>query len=335
MTKIGIAILGVGRWGVHLVRNFLHHPQANLVAIADPNPERLSFCRQQFSLDKTEIKLTNNWESIKQNSAIDAVVITTPASTHYPLIKDALNLGYHVLSEKPLTLDAVECEELTDLAKSKNLQLFIDHTYLFNPVVTKGQEVVKNGDLGTLKYGYASRTNLGPVRQDVNALWDLAIHDISIFNYFLGQNPLQVQAEAKTWLQDNLADLVWLKLIYPDGFIAHIHLCWSNPDKQRKLCVVGDKGTLVFDEMQSQSPLTLQKGYFEQQGDYFIPNGVETQVLEVEKAEPLKLVCDRFLDNIYNQKDDPLSSGKLATDLVKILQASNLSLENNSIIVNC
>ena len=98
---------------------------------------------------------------------------------------------------------------------------------------------------------------------------------------------------------------------------------------------MGDKGTLVFDEMQSQSPLTLQKGYFEKQGDYFIPNGVETQVLEVEKAEPLKLVCDRFLDNIYNQKDDPLSSGKLATNLVKILQASNLSLENNSIIVNC
>jgi predicted dehydrogenase len=335
MKKIGIAILGVGRWGVHLVRNFLAHPQANLLAIADPNQERLDYCRQQFDLDRTDLKLTTNWESIQQNSQINALVIATPASTHYQLIKEALKLGYHVLSEKPLTLNFLECEELTRIAQEKKLQLFIDHTYLFHPAVKKGQEIIKKGDLGTLRYGYASRTNLGPVRQDVDALWDLAIHDLAIFNHFLGQNPVKVQAEGQVWLQENLADLVWLKLFYADGFIANIHLCWLNPDKQRKLSLVGSKGTLVFDEMQSQSPLTLQKGFFEQQGNQFIPTGVKTEVLPLEKAEPLKLVCDRFLDNINNHKDDQLSSGKLATNLVKILQALSLSLEKNGMIIDC
>lgn len=335
MKKVRIAVLGLGRWGVHLVRNFINHPQANLIAIADPNPERLDYCQEKFKLNQTEVKLTNNWNSIKANCQIDAVVITTPASTHYELVKDALNYDYHVLAEKPLTLDASECEELTKLAQSKNLQLFIDHTYLFNPAIDKGQEVIKNGDLGSLKYGYASRTNLGPVRQDVNVLWDLAIHDISIFNHFLGQTPIQVQAEAKVWLQENLADLVWLKLIYADDFVANIHLCWSNPDKQRKLALVGSKATLIFDEMQSFSPLILQKGYFEQQGDYFLPTGVERKVLKFTEAEPLKLVCDRFLHNIKQNKNDSLASGTLATNLVKVLQALNLSLENQGIIVKC
>lgn len=335
MKKIGIAILGVGRWGVHLVRNFLENPQVNLVAIADLNAERLDYCRTKFNLDKTDIKLTTNWDSIKHNSEINAVVIATPASTHYQLIKDALNLGYHVLSEKPLTLNFLECEELTELANQKKLQLFIDHTYLFNPIISKGQEVIKKGNLGTLRYGYASRTNLGPVRQDVDSLWDLAIHDLAIFNHFLGQNPVKVQAEGQVWLQKKLADLVWLKLFYPDGFIAHIHLCWSNPDKQRKLVVVGSKASLIFDEMQSQSPLILQKGYFEKQENNFIPTEVETEILEVEKAEPLKLVCHRFLDNIYNKKNDKISSGKLATNLVKILQALTLSLEKNGAIIDC
>jgi predicted dehydrogenase len=331
--KTGLVILGAGRWGLHLVRNFLEHPHAHLIAVVEPNGQRLDYCQQKFNLSQAQITLAQDWELVKHNPQIEAVVIATPASTHYALIKDALNLGYHVLAEKPLTLDPLECAELTRIATQKKLQLLVDHTYLFNPAVNKGQQIIKAGELGKLRYGYASRTNLGPVRQDVDALWDLAIHDLAIFNHWLGQMPVKVQARGQVWLQPPLADLVWVKLIYPHDFIANIHLCWLNPDKQRKLCLVGTKGTLVFDEMCSQSPLSLQRGYFHKQEDNFIPTGVQTEVLEVEKAEPLKIVCDRFLTNIRNQTEEQLSSGRLATDLVKILQALSLSLQQNGQII--
>ncbi|MGH2416269.1 MAG: Gfo/Idh/MocA family protein, partial [Microcystaceae cyanobacterium] len=310
--QIGIAILGVGRWGVHLLRNFLHHPQAKVIAVVDLSPERLADCREKFSLDEHQILTVTSWKSVRQLQGIDAVVVVTPASTHYPLIVDALQLGYHVLAEKPLTLNPIECLELRRLARQQQRQLFVDHTYLFHPAVERGQQVIQAGQLGTLRYGYASRTHLGPIRQDVDVLWDLAIHDIAIFNYWLEQTPIQVQARGNVWLQpeltmenspisnaQGLADLVWVTLIYPDGFQAHIHLCWLNPDKQRRLCVVGERGSLVFDEMSADAPLTLQHGYLQQQKEQFMPMGQLSEVLTIAPDEPLRQVCDRFLATLY------------------------------------
>ena len=277
---IKIAVIGVGRWGVHLLRNFLAHPQVSVVAVVDPHPERLAAVKQQFNLDEN-ILLTTQWQDLQQVPGLTAVAIATPASTHYALIKDALKQGYHVLAEKPLTLDPVECRELCQLAEQQHLILMVDHTYLFHPAVEQGQAVVQAGKLGDLRYGYATRTHLGPVRQDVDALWDLAIHDIAIFNNWLGQVPVKVQATGTVWLQrrirqeatcylpsspssQGLADLVWVTLTYPDGFQAYIHLCWLNPDKQRRLGVVGSLGSLIFDEMSPSSPLTLLHGEFAQ-----------------------------------------------------------------------
>ncbi|MGK7925679.1 MAG: Gfo/Idh/MocA family protein, partial [Spirulina sp.] len=198
--SLGIVVLGVGRWGKHLVRNFANHPQTHLVAIVDPNPERLTACREQLNLNESII-LADSWDSIREHSEIDAVVIATPASTHYSLIRDALQLGYHVFAEKPLTLEPIECLELCQLAEEKQLQLFVDHTYLFNPAVEGGKQAIANGAIGNLRYGYAARTHLSPVRQDVDALWDLAIHDIGIFNYWLGETPASVCATGNVWLQ--------------------------------------------------------------------------------------------------------------------------------------
>ncbi|ACK65585.1 oxidoreductase domain protein [Rippkaea orientalis PCC 8801] len=341
--KTRLAILGVGRWGTHLVRNFLQHPQAELVAIADPNLNNLQTCQAKFGLNESNIIFTSDWETIKQKIPLDAVIIATPATTHYSLIKDSLASGCHVLAEKPLTLDTSECLELTRLAEQRNVQLMVDHTYLFHPAVNQGKTVINSGKLGEMRYGYASRTHLGPVRQDVDALWDLAIHDIAIFNHWLGQFPSQVQARGQVWLQSDrttdhsptgLADLVWVRLIYPDGFEAMIHLCWFNPDKQRRLCVVGSQGTLIFDEMNPNSPLTLQKGYLEPQGEGFVPQGQENEVIELEKAEPLKQVCDRFLETIKTGVPCAVSSGWVGTQLVKILTALSLSMQHNGTIIN-
>ncbi len=190
------------------------------MAIVDSSPEKLHLCRDQFNLDTNKVILANDWESIRLHPEISAVVVVTPAISHYPLIKDALNLGYHVLAEKPLTLNPQECGELTALAAQKQRILLVDHTYLFHPAVITGQKVLQSGGIGKPLYGYATRTHLGPVRQDVSALWDLAIHDISIFNHWLDSTPVLVQARGTFWLQPNLADLVWLTLIYGDGAIG-------------------------------------------------------------------------------------------------------------------
>ncbi|PMB01753.1 oxidoreductase [Fischerella thermalis CCMEE 5198] len=360
-NQIKIAVVGVGRWGVHLLRNFLENPQVAVAAVVDPNSERLATVQRQYFFSKTTEKsvlLTTEWQKIKQITDLDAVVIATPASTHYSLITDALDWGYHVLAEKPLTLNLKECHELCQLAQKRQRQLMVDHTYLFHPAVERGQVVVQEGELGDLRYGYACRTHLGPVRQDVDALWDLAIHDIAIFNTWLGQQPVSVQASGRVWLQEKvgklgepevgrsitpsphlpispsgLADLVWVTLTYPNGFQAYIHLCWLNPDKQRRLVVVGSRGSLIFDEMSAASPLTLMHGELEMQANHFIPVNQSQQVLQIEKNEPLKRVCDRFVHCIHNNTPCMVSSGWIGTQLVNILAALTESLNQNGKLV--
>ncbi|WP_016949533.1 Gfo/Idh/MocA family protein [Anabaena sp. PCC 7108] len=338
MTNIKLAVIGVGRWGVHLLRNFLAHPQVSVVAVVDHHPARLAAIKQEFDLDEN-VLLTTEWESVKQVAELTAVAIATPATTHYALIKDALQLGYHVLAEKPLTLHPEECQELCQLAEYQQLILMVDHTYLFHPAVERGETVVQSGQLGALRYGYATRTHLGPVRQDVDALWDLAIHDIAIFNNWLGELPVKVQVTGSVWLQENrkiegtttenpgLADLVWVTLTYPNQFQAYIHLCWLNPDKQRRLGIVGSKGSLIFDEMSSVSPLTLMHGEFSQQENLFIPVNQKQEVLEIEKGEPLQKVCDCFVVSILQNTPSVVSSGWVGRELVEILTALTTSLQ--------
>ncbi|NJL09878.1 MAG: Gfo/Idh/MocA family oxidoreductase [Calothrix sp. SM1_7_51] len=343
--KIKIAIIGVGRWGVHLLRIFLAHPRAQVVCIVDPNPERLKIIKQQFSLD-TSVLLVTTIADLQQISGLEAVVIATPATTHYRLIHDSLKLGYHVLAEKPLTLDPKECQELCQLAEYQNKQLMVDHTYLFHPAVETGRSVIRADKLGDLRYGYATRTHLGPVRQDVDALWDLAIHDIAIFNTWLGLTPVKVQAKGTVWLQQgsgseikqylssssyssSLWDLVWATLEYPNGFQAYIHLCWLNPDKQRRLGVVGSRGSLIFDEMNLSAPLMLLHGEFDLIENLFIPINQKQEILELQTAEPLQQVCDSFVKSIINNTANSVSSGWVGADLVKILTGLTESLKQD------
>ncbi|MGB3637813.1 MAG: Gfo/Idh/MocA family oxidoreductase [Rivularia sp. (in: cyanobacteria)] len=333
---IKIAVVGVGRWGVHLLRNFLEHPQVEVVAVVDPSSESLTKVERQYDLGKNSEKnvlLTTKWQELQQLPELNAVVIATPAVTHYSLIVDALNWGCHVLAEKPLTINPDYCRELCKLAEKQQLILMVDHTYLFHPVVEKGQAVLQAGAVGDLRYGYATRTHLGPVRQDVDALWDLAIHDIAIFNNWLGESPIIAQATGKVWLQQKainsppLSDLVQVTLTYASGFQAFIHLCWLNPDKQRRLVIVGSKGSLIFDEMLIDKPLTLMQGEFERQENRFIPVNQQQKVLEVEKGEPLKRVCNGFIESIQQNTPSSISNGWVGTELVEILTALTQSLE--------
>lgn len=322
-----MAIVGAGRWGVHLIRNFLEHPDVEIVAIVDRNACQLTKLSHQFQFDSGTI-LTPEWSIARELPQIEAVVVATPASTHYRSIRDALERGFHVLAEKPLTLTPEESIELCQLAERQQRQLTIDHTYLFHPAVQRGREIIQNDTLGRVRYGYASRTHLGPVRQDVDALWDLAIHDLAIFNHWLGETPSHVQARGTSWLQPGLSDLVWVTLTYPSGFQAIVHLCWCNPDKQRRLAMVGDRGTLIFDELAS-AQLTLQHGEVECRDGNWIPDALQTQTLSVPPAEPLKQVCQHFIDCVQHQQASSISSGWVGAQLVEILSALTESMRRD------
>ncbi len=375
--KIGIAVLGAGRWGVNLIRNFLELPNSQVLAVVDPNRDSLAAVQKQFNLDASVI-LATDWSQVQALPGLEAVAIATPASTHYTLAAAALQQGYHVLAEKPLALNLTEAIELCQLAEKKQRQLFVDHTYLFHPAVDRGQTIIQQHQLGKLRYGYAQRTHFEPVRHDVDALWDLAVHDIAIFNTWLEQTPIQVSAigtvfpkesgrgkkesginkEATTEIEnqftpslltvnpaEGLADLVWVTLTYPDGFQAFIHLCWLNPDKQRRLTVVGSLGTLIFDEMSPETPLILQRGNHNCGGEEH--NSFESalakpskriapqkttslkgrEVLSLEEVEPLRRVCDRFLNCVQTNTPCPTSSGSASVELIGILSALSKSLE--------
>ncbi|NJN03304.1 MAG: Gfo/Idh/MocA family oxidoreductase [Leptolyngbyaceae cyanobacterium SL_1_1] len=329
--QITVAILGAGRWGTHLLRNFLALPEVTVRAVVEPNAAQRDRIQRQFNLAAEQ--LFTEWQTALALPHLQAAVIATPAQTHYLLVKAALERGLHVLVEKPLTLDFQTSLALCQLAEQQGVQLVVDHTYLFHPVVEQGKAALAEA-VGQRRYGYAARTNLGPVRQDVDALWDLAIHDLAIFNYWLGETPVQVSAQGQTWLQSDvtdlphfpagLADLVWVKLVYPSGFEATLHLCWLNADKQRRLAVVGDRATLIFDEI-SPTPLVVQQGYF-QAGSGYQPQGLGQTVVEAIAAEPLRRVCEHFIDCVRANQPSGVSSGRVGAALVQQLTGISASL---------
>ena len=329
--QVGMAIVGVGRWGTHLLRNFLENPLARVVAVVDPNPDNLTRVAQQFNFDD-RVVFSRDFASALQIPEVEAVAIATPANTHFSLITAALEKNLHVLAEKPLTLTVAESVQLCQLADRQHRQLVIDHTYLFHPAVLRGRAVIQAKKLGDLRYGYAARTHLSPVRSDVDALWDLAIHDIAIFNHWLGEMPCQVQAKGTSWLQADLSDVVWVTLTYPSGFEATIHLCWLNPDKQRRLSVVGSQGTLTFDELLPE-PLSIRWGELQQQGQQFIPMNQSHEPLTLPPGEPLHQVCAHFLTCALQNQPSEISSGRLGAALVEILVALSQSLQQGGQVV--
>lgn len=343
---LGIAVLGAGRWGRHWIHNLMESDRANLVGVVDPSPLTLQRVVRDLRIPNT-VQLQIDWRQVINNPAVDAIVVATPAASHFEIIQAALQADRHVLAEKPLTLSSHDGQILCQLAKQRDRLLMVDHTYLFHPAIETGQAWLwPNGPrshgwqpsaIGTLNYGYASRTHLGPVRQDVDALWDLAIHDIAIFNHWLGEMPNAVQAQGQIWLQPDqrtllsprgLADQVWATLHYPSGFTAQIHLAWNNPDKQRRLVMVGDRGALIFDEL-SPTPLICQHGELSRSGGGFVPENQSTEVIPVPEGQPLDRVLAHFLDCLETGVDCR-SSGAFGNDLVTILLALSEALQRGT-----
>jgi predicted dehydrogenase len=350
-NPVPIAVIGAGRWGAHLVRIFLEHPGAALVAVAEGDRDRWDELAAKFGDHPAWGAVRHVADGFGALAIADlgAVAIATPASGHYDLVTAALERGLHVFVEKPLTLDGDQCDRLGTLAQRQGRHLFVDHTYLFHPAVEAGAAWLRSPDvedsgLGQLHYGYGARVHLGPIRQDVDVLWDLAIHDIAIFNHWLNDTPIAVRAWGQTWLQPGngdspqgdrpdpaagLADLTWVQLRYGSGVTATVHLCWNNPDKQRRLALTGDRGTLIFDELDASAPLRVRQGSLEQRDGRFLPRDERDRGIPTEPGQSLSRACDRFLADLHRAAPDPRASPQIAATLVRILAAASRSLRQD------
>jgi predicted dehydrogenase len=324
--QVGVAILGLGRWGVHWLRNFMAQPQARVVAVADPFEANLQ--KVAGLIGSEPVYQTTDWQAAISQPGVEAVVVVTPAQTHFELVSTSLELGLHVLVEKPLTIapqEAIAAAELADRAKRV---LLVDHTYRFNPAIRAGRDYLEKAGLGELRYAYGTRSHLGPVRQDVDVMWDLAIHDVVILQHWLGELPVEVVAKGQSWLQNGLADTVWATLRYENGLEANLHWSWLNCDKQRRLGLVGSKGTLIFDELAAE-PLVLQEGRFDRPSAAFVPSDLQVRALAFSQQEPLGHACQHFIDCVREQRQSPIASGWQGAAMVLVLDALARSMARN------
>src|SRR5713226_4997188 len=241
MRELRFGVLGWGYWGPKIARNLATLPHASVSFIADTDAHRLA----SIELQQSGVQISTQAHDMFR-SDVDAVVIATPVRTHYALAKDALLHGKHVLVEKPLTASVVEAEELAQLAEQQGRVLMVGHTFVYNPAVNELRKLVQSGDLGKIYCIEAERLNLGLFRSDINVIWDLAPHDISILLYLLGQSPEHIKVQAHAHLQSRIHDIAHLDFGYSDGMTAHIHVSWLHPCKVRRVTVIGDKSMAVY-----------------------------------------------------------------------------------------
>src|SRR3989441_7615855 len=243
MTDLRFGVIGWGYWGPKIARNLDSLPHAMVSMIADMDATRLASSTGNFS----SVRKTTQAEDVFR-SDVDGVVIATPVRTHYRLAKEALLHGKHVLVEKPLTTSVAEAEELVALAKERERVLMVGHTFEYNPAVNELRKLIQSGDLGKIYCIEAERVNLGLFRSDINVIWDLAPHDISILLYLLGKKPERIKVQANAHLQSHIHDNAHLDLGFSDGMTAHIHVSWLHPRKIRRVTVIGDARMVVYDD---------------------------------------------------------------------------------------
>lgn len=331
---IGVAVIGAGHWGPNLIRNFHNKLTSEVRWVVDTDQARLAQVRARFP----DVAVTRELGPVLADARIEAVVVATPTSTHYGLVKAALEAGKHVLVEKPITTRSAEAIELCELAEARGRVLLVSHVFLYNAAVQKVRGYLAEGDLGRVYYISMVRTNLGPIRVDVNAAWDLASHDISIVNYWLDAEPLSASAVGGTWINPGVEDAVFATLRYPGGVLVNLHASWLNPRKERDITVVGERRMLTFDDMNLNEPIRIydkqvtdartRLGFIDnfatfrasvRDGDILIP--------KIALGEPLRAECDHFLECVTQGKL-PLTGGRPAAAVVRALEAIERSARN-------
>jgi len=323
-----LAQFGCGYWGPNLLRNFSALPNCSVRYVVDSSADRRSFVQQSFPRSRA----VETCDAALSDPEVKAVVIATPAATHFTMAKLALEAGKHVFVEKPLATSVAEVDELSRSAKTRNLVVMVGHTFIYNSAVRYVKKLIDGGDLGEVRYIYSQRLNLGRIRSDIDAMWNFAPHDISIIQYWLGNpQPLSVSKNGMAYMQDGIDDVVFLSLEYPNKIIANIHVSWLDPQKVRKMIVVGSKKMVVYDDVADDKIAIYDKGidrkavlgqnmdfdhpqlaqFNYRRGDIVLP--------EVKFTEPLRVEAEHFTDCILNSRE-PLTGITHARTVVSILE---------------
>ncbi len=333
MTRpIRVALVGYGYWGPNYARVFSELPGSEVAAICEVAADR----RQRAAEKHRQVAAPRELSELLRRPDVDAVVISTPASTHYAVAMAALRSGRHVLIEKPLALKMDHCRELAEVAERSGRVLMVAHTFLYNAGIRKMKECIGAADFGRVYYLHATRTNLGPIRQDVNAVWDLAPHDVSIFHYLLGQPPLWASAIGSSVLGHSREDVAFITLGYADGVIGNIHVSWADPNKVREVVAVGSGRRVVFDDLNALEHVRVyEKGVSvgESSADSFgefklLVRDGDIISPRVEPSEPLKNQCAEFLEAVRSG-EKPLSDAAFGGAVVRTLLAIEASMREH------
>ena len=327
-----IGLIGYGYWGPNLARNFHALPDAHLVAVADADAQRLDEPARLYGA-----RTHADYRELLADPTLDAVAISTPARTHFDIARAALERGKHVLVEKPLAMSSDEARQLIALAAERQRVLMVGHTFEHNPAVWKIRELIEQRAIGDVYYIYANRVKLGRVQRDINALWSIAPHDISILLYVLGAMPLEVSARGAIYLNENVEDVVFVTLTFPNKVLAHIHASWLDPSKVRQMTIVGSEKMIVYDDVDPEARLRIyDKGVYRHGSEYGefqlkVRSG-DINIPKIEMSEPLRNECAHFVECVREGKR-PRTDGENGLRVVRVLEAAQESLAKNGAAV--
>ena len=321
-SKPSVAVIGSGYWGKNLVRNY--HQLGALKLICDRNETLIG----QFKTQYPDVEVCLAYNDLLSRSDIDAVVIATPAESHFTLACEALLSKKHVYVEKPLVLDESEAVELIDLADREKRVLMVGHLLQYHPVFVRLKELVKSGELGRIDYIYSNRLNLGKIRREENILWSFAPHDISMILALAGEEPETVTATGANYLHKKIADVTTTHLEFPSGIHAHIFVSWLHPFKEQKLVVVGKEKMAVFDDTQPwEEKLLIYPHRIRWESNLPVPDKAEPERIDIPRSEPLKSECVHFLECIIDG-GTPITDGREGLRVLKVLKAAQDALDN-------
>ncbi len=323
-----IGVIGCGYWGPNLIRNFTHLKDSEVLICADLDEGRLAHMKSLYP----QLEVTTDHTRLLAREDLDAIVIATPPETHHKFAIEALEAGKHVFVEKPLAVTGSESAEMVTVADKRGLTLMTGHTFVYTAAVNKIKELIQSGELGDIHYISSTRVNLGLFQENINVIWDLAPHDVSILNYILDSTPEEVSAVGHSYIQRDVEDVAFLTFRYPHSVMAHIHVSWLNPNKIRKTTVVGSKKMLVYDDISPLEKIRIYDkgvniqphydtfGEFQLSyrfGDIFIP--------KLDDREPLKVECQHFID-CARGKATSRSSGHHGHEVVSVLETAMESI---------
>jgi len=336
LRPVRVGVIGCGYWGPKLVRNFARASGCEVAGVADHNPAQLA----RVGEDYPNIPGTTDYRALLEDADIEAIAVATPVSTHYPIARDALLAGKHVLVEKPIATSVREAEMLVELAEKTGRRLMVDHTYLFTGAVEKMRELVRSGELGEVMYFDSTRINLGLFQHDVNVIWDLAPHDLSILLHVLDKKPVAVSALGAAHAGTAQENLAYITLTFDDNTLAHFHVNWLAPRKVRQIIIGGEKKMLVFDDMESNEKIKVyDKGITVEQGDreavyqsMFHYRVGDMCSPRLDPTEALLKEC-RYFAHCVREEERPFNDGEAGLEVVRILEASSLSMRRNGQLV--